>query len=157
MVENGGISGSKKVKSGRFMVDFTVKILWRHGGERGYAQIPHPIPHSSTQFHTHQHSFTLVYTLLPCPENSSVIPLCRPKMGDPYSGVLLYTVLYGKIPRPLQRGICVVCTCVLSYRCRCSMCIHYTVDRGLGQSSVCRCCFTTTCVCVHYPSQSLRI
>jgi hypothetical protein len=39
MVENGGISGSKSVKSGRFRVDFTVKITVGHGGERGLVQI----------------------------------------------------------------------------------------------------------------------
>lgn len=53
MAKNGVISGSKKVKSGRKLVDFTVKITVRHGGERGYAQIPH----------THQHSFTLINTV----------------------------------------------------------------------------------------------
>ena len=42
------------------------------------------------------------------------LPLYRIKTSDLYSGVFGYTVLYGKIPRPLQRGICmytVLVTC----------------------------------------------
>ena len=105
MAQNSLRSGLKKAKSGRFRVDFTVKNGEGHGGERGYAQIPHPIPHSSTQFHTVLHPATPLCSDLPCLNVNSKIPLCRPKMGDPYSGVLLYTVLYGKIPRLLQRGI----------------------------------------------------
>jgi hypothetical protein len=106
MAKNGVRSGPKKAKSGGFRVDFTVKNGRVHGGERGYAQIPHPIPHSSTQFHTVLHPVTPFRPDLPCLNVNSKIPLCRPKSQDPYSGVLLYTVLYGKIPRPLQRGIC---------------------------------------------------
>jgi hypothetical protein len=65
MAENGVKSGSKSVKSGRFRVDFTVKNGRVHGGERGYAQIPNPILHSSTLIYTVLHSFTPVYALLP--------------------------------------------------------------------------------------------
>jgi hypothetical protein len=39
MAQNGTRSGSKKTKSGRFRVDFTVKITVRHGGERGLVKI----------------------------------------------------------------------------------------------------------------------
>jgi hypothetical protein len=63
-------------------------------------------PHSSTQFHTLLHSSTPSRPDLPCPNVNSKIPLYRPESQDPYSGAFWYTVLYGKIPRPLQRGIC---------------------------------------------------
>jgi hypothetical protein len=93
MAKNGVRSGPKKAKSGRFKVDFTVKNGRVHGGERGYAQIPHPIPHSSTPFYTVPHPPTPYHSALPCLNVNSEISLCRPKISDPYSGAFVYILL----------------------------------------------------------------
>jgi len=67
MAKNGIRSGPKSVKSGRKLVDFTVKITVGHGGERGYAQIPHTLLHYFTLINTVLHPSTLVHTHLHSP------------------------------------------------------------------------------------------
>jgi hypothetical protein len=105
MAQNSLRSGSKKTKSGGVRVDFTVKNGRVHGGERGYAQIPHTLLYYFTLFNTLSHSSTPSCPDLLCSGNSLVISRCRVKIQDPYSGVLLCTVLWVWNSRPLQRGI----------------------------------------------------
>ena len=111
MPVNGARSGSKKMKSGAITVDFRMVLEWRHGGERGLVKILFTIPYCSLLFPTIVS--TIPHCVLPqfpdcsppCPTVSLLYRFSTVEIGDPYSGAFAYTVLYGKIPRPLQRGI----------------------------------------------------
>jgi len=90
MVQNDVISGSKMTKCGAIRMDFTVKITVGHGGERGLVKIlfnlfssfPYCVPTVFSLF-----SHRILYCIL-----TDLILYSR-VMGDPYSGVLVYTVL----------------------------------------------------------------